>query len=248
MKPLILFLTSLLVLIVTLPGCQQPQPAPQQLEQGLVYMFPGIEGGYWSLGEARRGFRNGGLKSAILTHEWNHPISPFQNLMDYQGNLQAARKVARKIGQYRREYPDTPIDLVGYSGGGGVAILVAQALSPEVQLRNIVLVHAAISCDYDLTEALNHVEGKLVNVYSDLDWFMLGVGTSVFGTIDRKNAPAAGMKGFKLENAVNKNGHLAKVEQLGWELKHLPDGRWGGHFGIHFYHFNKNFIAPYLVE
>ncbi len=248
MKHLPLLFALLFLFIIILPGCQQPQPNPHQLEQGLVYMFPGIEGGYWSLSEARRGFRKAGLKSAILTHQWNHPLSPFQNLMDYHGNLKAAREVAQKITQYRREYPDTPIDLVGYSGGGGVAILAAQALPPEVQLRNIVLVHAAISCDYDLTEALNHVEGKLVNVYSDLDWFMLGVGTSVFGTIDRKNAPAAGMKGFKLEKAVNKTSHMAKVEQLPWKLKQLPNGRWGGHFGIHFYHFNKNFIAPYLIE
>ncbi len=77
---------------------------------------------------------------------------------------------------------------------------------------------------------------------------MLGVGTSVFGTIDRKKAPAAGMKGFELKKAVSNPSQQAKVEQLPWKLQQLPEGRWGVHFGILFYRFNKKYVAPHLIH
>lgn len=238
----------ILVVLVFCVGCQQQPPRSEQLVRGLIWMFPGIEGGYWSMGEARRAFRDKGVDSAIITYDWDHPFWPFANLMDYKTNLQAAQRVAGDIVQYRDLYPDQPIDLVGYSGGGGMALMVAEALPVDIHLRNIVLVHPAVSGDYDLTSTLERVDGEIVNFYSDLDWFILGVGTSVFGTMDRKKVASAGKEGFDLTKAVPDVQQRRKVRQCPWSIKQLSKGRWGGHFGIHLYDFNKRYVAPLCVS
>ena len=229
-------------------GCEQPRPTAQQLQQGLVFMFPGIEGGYWSMGPARRALRDSNFDGAILTHKWDHSFSPLGNLTDYQANRRAARRVASEISSYHRQFPNQKIDLLGYSGGGGLAVMVAEELPPDVRLRNLALVHSAVSCNYDLTAAISHIDGRLINFHSDKDWLILGLGTTIFGTIDRKNDPSAGKNGFNITAAVPQPDQRDKFIEVPWHLNQLKKGRWGGHFGIHFYEFNKNFVIPQLLQ
>jgi pimeloyl-ACP methyl ester carboxylesterase len=229
-----------------LQGCQQKPPSVTELQKGLVWMFPGIEGGYWSLAEVRRALRDGGVDKALMTHKWQWPFMPLMNLMDHKGNQREAAKVAKEIAAYQQSFPDRPIDLVGYSGGGGIVIMVLEALPQDVHVRNVALVHAAISTDYDLTNALQHVNGTLHNYYSEYDVFILGAGTSIFGNIDRKKDPAAGCKGFNLEKAVPNHNDINKVEQHAWKIDDLKKGQWGGHAAIAFYNWNKQYIAPLL--
>ncbi len=214
-------------------------------------MFPGIEGGQWSLTEVRRAFRDAGVESAIYTHDWKRPplLGVLSNLSDYKGNRQAAQSVAEEIIKYRKKYPQAPVDFVGYSGGGGMALMVAEALPESLRLRNIVLVHAAISFDYPLDQTLQHVDGKLINYYSPADWLLLGVGTSLFGTMDRKHCPSAGKMGFDTAAAIQDPNLLSKFEQISWSLAEFKKGEhFGGHGSIIFYHWNKNKVAPYLLH
>ena len=219
----------------------------KQLELGLVYMFPGIEGGYWSLGEARRAFRDAGIDSAIYTHEWKYPFLWLGNLTDYSANRDAAQKAAERIVDYYSRYPGRPVDLVGYSGGGGLAVMTAEALPADVQVRHVILVHAAISPTYDLTGALKNIQGDLVNFYSPYDWFMLGLGTSVFGTIDSEHVAAAGQTGFDLDEAVSEDVLRPKVKQHEWSLEALRHGHLGGHLTIAFYQWNRDKVAKCLM-
>ena len=138
-------------------GCATPTPTEEQLSSGLIWMFPGVEGGEWLLHEPRRAFRDAGVKSAIYTHKWRYPLGILPNLMDHKGNSEDAVRVAQEIDHYQQQYPGRPIDLVGYSGGGGLAIMVAERLPENVHLRNVVLIHPAVSRDYDLTRALSRV-------------------------------------------------------------------------------------------
>ncbi len=209
-------------------------------------MFPGIEGNTWSLAEAHRAFREGGVDCAILSYQWKHPFSPFENLTDYETNRNEALQVADNIIQYRNAHPEQPIDLVGYSGGGGMVVMVAEALPEDIHLRNIILVHAAISRDYDLTKALRRIDGRLVNFYSEADWLVLGLGTQIFGTIDRKNTVSAGMKGLDLAKAVPNIEQRHKVKQHAWSPNQIGKGHLGGHFSINFYAFNKMYVVPYV--
>ncbi|GJM23694.1 MAG: hypothetical protein DHS20C16_01090 [Phycisphaerae bacterium] len=210
-------------------------------------MFPGVEGGPLALSEARRAIRDGGVESRIRTHDYGRPFGLFANLMAYDSNRDAAANIATQIVEYRVKHPSTPIDLVGYSGGGGMAVMVAEALPEDVRLRNVVLCQPAISPDYNLSKALRRVDGKLVNMYAPNDWFMLGLGTSLFGTMDRQYVEAAGKNGFT-EPLVLDDPELAEhFLQQKWTPDLIMKGHGGMHTGILSYGWNRETVAPWVV-
>ena len=230
------------------PGCTRSQATPvEQLNQGLVWMFPGVEGGPRSLQQVCRAFRNAGVTSAFRIHQWGRPLGIITNLLSYEGNRAAAARIAKHLVAYRETHLEAPIDLLGYSGGGGMAVMVAEALPEDVRLRNVILVQPALSPDYDLEPALKRVDGKLVNFYSPHDWLFLHVGTRVFGTMDRVHVASAGKDGFNVLMAVDEPELLERFEQHCWSPRMAFSGHVGTHLGILLYTWNKKYVAPYLL-
>ena len=232
-----------------LAGCwQAPKPTVQESERGLVWMFPGVGGGPWSLQGAYRAFRDAGVDGDIRIHEWDLPgYDILGRLQRIAENRAQAARVAGEMAAYRREHPAGRIDLVGYSAGGGIALLVAAALPDDVRLRNLILVQPAVSPTYDLTAALRHVDGRLVSFNCPSDWLTLGLGTELFGTVDRQLTAAAGKDGFELETAVPDSALRAKVFQRRWSPEMLWSGHIGNHVNILLYAWNRKYVAPYLL-
>ncbi len=166
-----------------------------------------------------------------------------RNLSDLDGNCAAAGRVAREIATFRALHPTDTIDLVGYSGGGGIALLAAERLPNEVRVRNLILVQAAIDPRRDLAPSLRHVAGRLHNFYSPLDAAILGLGTRVFGNIDGSHGDAAGRWGF-----VGGNSADGQVLQHGWRPEMVLFGHYGGHFGMLGYAWNRRYVAPLLGD
>src|SRR5690606_38147030 len=102
--------------------------------------------------------------------------------------------------QWRVDHPDELLYLVGYSGGGGLAVLTAAALPEHASVDRLILITPAISPDYPLDErVLPHVREFVVNYASVMD-LQVGWGTTVFGTIDRKKTASAGAVGFGMKH------------------------------------------------
>ena len=237
-------LTVVLAAACGLAGCAQSQPpSREQLERGYVVLLPGVEGGAWQLTDTIRGLRDGGVDLAVDPVDWGQrPFGSLANLTDLAANRQWARKIAELILQYRTEHPRQPITLVGFSGGGGLAVLVAEALPENVTLDRLILIGAALSPDYDLSKPLAHTRGKLINFYSELDWLPLGIGTAWFGTIDRKYTESAGRVGFR---TIDK--HLVssdRVEQIAWRPDWIRLGHDGGHVGWLWRAWAREVLAP----
>lgn len=242
--PLSLLVTSL----STLGGCwSPPPPTPQQLDRGLVILFPGIEGGPWQVEGPYRGFRAAGVEAAIRAHNWKRWFGSLCNLIDIRRNREMAAQLAREIAEYARDYPQRPIDLVGYSGGGGLALFVAESLSDGVRLRNVVLVQAAISPDYDLLPTLRHIDGVIVNLYSERDCVIVGAGTKLFGTMDRRKTESAGYVGFDVSRAIADATLRDRLVQRAWTPADRTLGHNGGHHDIVASRWNRIVIAPYLL-
>ena len=197
---------------------------------------------------AHAAFRDAGVQAEIRVFDWHRPFGDLDNLMNIKKNRRRAGEVAERIASYRADHPAAPIDLVGYSGGGGLVVMIAEALPAGVRLRNLVLVQAAISPGYDLTATLEHVGGKLVNFYCPSDWLVLGLGTSVFGTMDRKKVASAGKVRFDLECAVPDPSMRDKIEQCGWNWGMFKKMHLGGHIDAFGYCWNKAYVAPYLIS
>jgi len=229
-------------------GCQQPPAPDAHPEQArLVWMFPGVGGGRWTLEGARRAFVDAGVQAEFRFHEWHgSALDVLGHLTHYEANRAQAVEVAKQIVAYREQHAAARIDLVGYSGGGGVAVLVAEELPESIGLRNVLLVQPALSPSYDLTRALRRVDGRLVNLYSPYDWLILGWGTQTFGTIDRRDTAAAGKDGFDLDVAVTSSDLRQKVSQQRWTTEMVWSGHVGNHTSILLYAWNKRYVAPWL--
>lgn len=240
--------TAVLAACLAVTGCfRPPAPTMMQEQRGLVWMFPGIGGGAWYLQGAYHGFRDAGVDAEIRINEWDTPFyNALGHLTEFAENRRQAAEAAEKITEYWEQHPGARIDLVGYSAGGGMAVLVTEALPQAVRLHNVVLVQAAVSPTHDLTAALQRIDGRLVNLYSELDWFVLGLGTGALGTVDRKYVASAGKNGFNLEVAVPDEAQRAKVEQHRWDPEMIWTGHLGNHASILLYAWNKKYVAPYL--
>lgn len=228
-------------------GCRGPdRSSSDAYERGLIYIFPGIEGGPWQIKEPAAAFRAAGVVAAMEVHDWSK-LNWFDNLLNLPANRAAAKQIARRITDYTARHPTQPVHLVGYSGGGGLALMVVEALPSQVMIDNLVLVQAATSPRYRLDAALRHVRGKLVNIHCESDWFTLGVGTTIMGTMDRQFTPSAGKDGFDLTAAVRDETLRGRVVQKGWTAESFRAGHWGGHLDMIGFGFNRELVAPWLI-
>ncbi len=132
----------------------------------------------------------------------------------------AALRLARFVRRMHRRRPNRAIWLVGFSGGGWVAVRALELLGPEGAVRGAAICAAPISRDYDLNRAARAVAGRLVVTSSWGDWILLGLGTTLLGTADGRHAPAIGMVGPKPET----------VDGVSWRVGDIRRGHWGGHF------------------
>ncbi len=210
-------------------GCFQPEPAtPAQLARGLLVMLPGIEGSPSQFADTCKGLRVAGVDCAIEIHNWNRGLfSSLANLTDLEGNRRRAATIATQITAYQTRFPDRPVTLVGYSGGAALALFTCEALPDGVHLDRVILLAAGVSPGYDLRPTLARTRRGVVNLYSRNDWWTLGVFTSLFGTLDRRQTAAAGHVGF-----CTPDGRLLMCPGL-IQIRWLPPWRGLGHGGGH---------------
>ncbi len=150
-----------------------------------------------------------------------------------------ARRLADFIIEQRRQCPQRPIYLVGYSCGGYIATRALELLPPGIRVEGVVLLAAALDPRRDLALAASAVGGNMVITSSPGDWLILGLGTLLFGTGDRRWRPSMGMIGPAGACPPN-------VRHLRWRLRDVATGHTGGHFGASAAGYFQARIAPHL--
>jgi pimeloyl-ACP methyl ester carboxylesterase len=171
----------------------------------------------------------------IDVRTWGTPFRMIENLQAEQRNLATAAEIAADLAAWRRAHPHDELYVVGYSGGGGMVTLAVAALPDDVKIDRLILVAPAISPDYPLAErVLPHVNEFVANFASALD-LQVGLGTRIFGTIDRKNTASAGAVGFALADP--------KLVEHVWSADDLAFG----HFGNHLSYLNRRWQEAKLL-
>ena len=168
-------------------------------ENGLIIILPGIEGESGFNRNIRRGLMSAGCFRAMPIYNWGLPVPGLGMLANQTplGKKAVGRVIAEKIEQYQDSYPGRPVYVVGHSGGGGIAVFVAEGMSDGRQLDGIILLSASISNDYKLNKALSKCKNGLVNYHNPNDVGLLGLGTAIIGNVDGGHGPSAGLTGFK---------------------------------------------------
>ena len=190
-----------LLALVLLAGCDTEHDAYTQdirQENGLVVILPGIEGTSGFNLDIRRGLHQAGCYRSIPIYNWGSPV-PLVGMLIKQaglGNRWSAQDIAKRITKYMDAYPQRPVYIIGHSGGGGLAVLIAEELPEDKPVDGLILLSASISKGYDLDKALARCRKGIVNFYNTGDVGLLGFGTTVVGNIDGSHGPSAGLTGF----------------------------------------------------
>lgn len=219
----------------------------ERLDAGLVLVLPGIEGRSFLNMSILQGLLDADVPYAIDIVDWTtgNKFLALYHLRSWRRNLQIADELAARIVEYQREYPGRPVWIIGHSGGGGMALLTAMALPDGVRVTGLILLAAAISRGFDLQRARQHVELGIWNHYSWMDWFFVGLGTTVFGSIDGCHGPACGMLGW---HSLPGEDGLPTVTQWRHTWALAKQFNLGGHFGCVHRVFIEESIAPILVR
>jgi len=228
--------------------CDSSQLAfPDRLDRGYTIVLPGIWGAQVVDYAIVKGLQDGDVQSAIELYDWTAGLLRLvYNLRALEHNQGEARKIAAKIVAYQDRYPGRPVHLVGYSGGGGVAVLTLEALPPDRRVTDAILLAPTLASDYDLRKAISHTTVGIRNFYSPLDVPILMVLSTAFGTTEGQHTPAAGAIGFQVlgkSGSEERRNYESHVSQESYNLAMLADGHGGGHFGWA----NRTFIARHVA-
>jgi pimeloyl-ACP methyl ester carboxylesterase len=227
-------------------GTGQPHVTPQRLDRGLVLVLPGIHGRLWLSENLGNGLAAGGVDQAIEIYDWTQPVGNwcvFYNLMAVEHNREIAARIAHYITDYQAAHPGRPVTLVGYSGGGPMAVYIAEAMPAGACVDAIFLLSAPLTKTYPLEKALAASRKGILSIYSNRDLAYLGMGTLLFGTMDGKHEISAGNVRFETPAGGPGADLYRKLFQVSWE----PWMDKLGYTGSHLSSASPPFVAAYLA-
>lgn len=250
------------VLVMASPGCASKpvwQPGhradrEERLPKGCVFYMDGAGGGTEKSNYAAgvvSGMLDAGYQGAGELVSWETG----KGLMADQKASVAykrgkAKEAAEKIQDYKDDYPDAPVGILGFSAGTAEAVFALEALPEGEQVHHVVLLGASISRDYDMTKALKRVKHKLHIITSPHD-HMLGTLMPFSGTADRKyHDPGAGIKGFVLpphSTEETRQLYAEKIVTIPYSKDFRKDGDEGHHFDNVKEAFVRDHVAPLLM-
>jgi pimeloyl-ACP methyl ester carboxylesterase len=187
----------------------------------------------------------GGFRGRSEMWDWTGRLDPLPALWASGRQRAMARRVAERIRAARAKRPSAPIVLVGYSGGAGVAAYALEALPPDVDVDELVLLAPALSRNYDLTRALRHVRGPARVFSNGRDTLVLALGTSLFGTVDGVHAEAAGCGGFVRPGRAGADAY-ARLRTHRYSRARQLAGDNGSHAGVLAKRVASELVAPLL--
>ncbi len=191
--------------------------------RGRLIILPGIRNTKFHLSDFARASNRLLPGFSVEVLRWGVPLLGLYNLSAVERNERTAEEIAADIASWRRTHRDEKLYLIGYSGGGGVAALVLRALPDDVSVDRLILVAPAISRSRAIeTTLLRHVDEFVVNYASDRD-LQVGLGTRIFGTIDRKREASAGHDGFEKSDP--------RIVEWRWQPRDRRLGHNGNHLG-----------------
>ena len=215
-----------------------PPPFPPDAAHGRMIVLPGIHNTLFHLNGFFDMARVALPNFEIDRRKWGLTFFGIRNLRAAENNEAFARALADEIAQWRRQNPDRLLYLLGYSGGGGVASLVLEQLPEGVSIDRVILIAPAISADFPIDRhAREHVAEFVVNFASVKD-LQVGLGTKLFGTIDRKYEYAAGFDGFSVSSE--------QLAQWHWSTADHQIGHYGNHVAYLGRRWQREYLLPAL--
>jgi len=220
-----------------LTGCATTQVLDPEMDQhGRVYYLDGAGGGGVLVNWGRRvhkGLRRAGLKGSFCDCSWHTGLGvAADQAASAEYKRSQAQRVAESIYEYKTEYADRPVSIIGFSAGTAVTIYAVEALPQGCFVDDVVLLASSMSADYDLTDALGHVRNGVHVVTSEGDAVLRWL-VPLAGTADRRfrGDSVAGLYGFSLpaDASDDTRSLYRKLAHIRWEPQFAQSGNHGGH-------------------
>jgi pimeloyl-ACP methyl ester carboxylesterase len=245
---MLLLYSNLLKTLIRLRYGAPPSLEARQSSQALVIVADGV-GGLDLCGTALR-YVIGALNVPYLVKvvSWGHGFGRWHaDLTNAANRDRRASEIAHAVIQFREQHPSAAIFLVGKSGGTGLVVMALEHL-PQNAVEAAVLLAPALSPTYNLAPALSAVRREMVVFWSPLDLIVLGLGTLIFGTIDRIKSVSAGLVGFRGPKPGDPAGEAQyrKLRQVRWRIEMATTGYLGGHVGPDSPAFLRKYVVPLL--
>lgn len=229
---------------------------PEREPEGLALILTGIQGGSFleqqmALGLADTGFA-GRVTIIDWTTGWLHRMA--NHMRNQDRHEQAAKKCATRLVEFHEKYPAAPIYLLGYSGGGAVALHVLELLPAggEAILEAVALLAPACSPNFPAAPLSDRTRHGLWNYYSPFDRVILGFVTRVIGTTDGVHGRAAGSVGFPEgdDSEMGSATFQAEFGAGGIFRQRSELGRWFRqyHYSGHFGYANRVWVRETLAR
>lgn len=204
------------------------------MDREVLFLIDGVGRFQAGVLMARRALRELGSDMGTVIYDWQTFLvgEVLSDLMWYRRNRLMGVKLARKLLTFHREHPQTRIHILAYSGGVGVVIFALEALKGRQLVDTLVIACPAMSSTYNLAPALRCVN-RCYALTSHRDSAILGWGTTIFGTTDRKHESAGGRVGFRIPpNASDEDVETyARMKEIRWTPALRKLGHPGGHTG-----------------
>ncbi len=222
-------------------------PCPPGVSRGTVFVVDGAGNYRYASEGIHESIRRRRIPLCVETVNWSHGLNRI--LADHLDRNHAkceARKLAQRIIHHKKQSPDKPIYVVGYSAGTAVSLYAVEQLPPDT-VECMILLAPSVATKYDLRPALRCSKNGIEVFYSERDRGLLGIGTALFGTSDGKGTVAAGRVGFRPVIGSPHDELLdRKLRQDKWDEPKSWTGNNGGHFGTYQPKFLDVYVTPYL--
>lgn len=216
------------------------------LEREALFVLDGVGGLQLSVNLTRAALAAVPDAPGTVMFRWQTPIrgNVLSDLMWLRRNRVQGARLARRILALRRDHRDSKIHVLAFSGGSGIAVFALESLRGRREVETLILACPALSPEYNLGSALACVR-RAYALVSERDRLILGLGTKIFGTMDRRPCAAAGRVGFALP-AEASAAELANYERL-LELRWSPELKELGHYGSHAEWAGSRFLENHLM-
>ena len=158
-----LLVCSLCPLLLSV-GCAS-QEREVRMQRGYVFYCDGSGGGSVLMnyaGGVRQGLRNAGYEGAGEMFNWHTGLGvAADHTSSVEYKRKRAAKLAKEVQEYKAKHPGAPVTIMGLSAGTAVGVYALEALPESRQVDNAFLLSAALSANYDLTEALRRVDNRM---------------------------------------------------------------------------------------
>lgn len=235
-----------------------------RLDGEILVLLDGVGGLQAAPLMVRRALRKEGAAIGTVLYKWQFglPGEIWIDLMWLRRNRVMGCHLARRILALRRKFPNTRLHIMAYSGGAGIAVFACEQLARRVararragpdesdshqMIESLILACPALSSKYNFAPALRVVQ-RAYALVSHRDALILGLGTRLFGTTDRRYESAGGRVGFQVPaNLPTEDGAIYdRFREIRWSRDWRSDGHSGGHVGPASVAFLRRHLLPLL--